>query len=157
ILLGLARCAGCGRTLKVVRRKRADGSDVPSYYCKDQATEQCLDRAFVHAKPLEEFVTEWFEDQLRHAPKLIDVVAAGRELAEAQTERERANEELAAYLLNTSASLPGYKPGLERRQADLEAAEERVHELSAHVTRLPSGGSLVEVWPRFETPGRRRV
>src|SRR5438876_269650 len=38
LLLGLARCAGCGRTLKVVRRPRADNTYVAAYYCKNAAS-----------------------------------------------------------------------------------------------------------------------
>src|SRR4029079_14581083 len=53
LLLGICRCAGCGRTLKLVRRRRADGTYVPSYYCKDVAAERCEGRAFVNADTLD--------------------------------------------------------------------------------------------------------
>src|SRR5262249_677816 len=53
LLLGMARCAGCGKTLKVVRRKQANGTFVVSYYCKDAASERCQDRAYVHADDLD--------------------------------------------------------------------------------------------------------
>jgi DNA invertase Pin-like site-specific DNA recombinase len=45
ILLGIARCAGCRHTLKVVRRPRADGSYAIAYFCKNAASEPCPDRA----------------------------------------------------------------------------------------------------------------
>lgn len=55
ILVGVARCAGCGHTLKVVTRTRADGSRLQSYFCKDSATAACNARAYVHAEALDAF------------------------------------------------------------------------------------------------------
>ena len=60
--LGLARCGGCGRTLKVVRRQRADGSYVAAYYCKNAATEPCPERAYVHRDDLDAFVAAVVRD-----------------------------------------------------------------------------------------------
>jgi site-specific DNA recombinase len=39
ILLGIAYCAGCGKTLKQVRRPRRDGTYAVAYYCKNAASE----------------------------------------------------------------------------------------------------------------------
>jgi DNA invertase Pin-like site-specific DNA recombinase len=89
LLLGLARCAGCGKTLKAIRRKRADGSYVTAYYCKDAASEPCADRAYVHADELDAYIGGWFTDALKTAPRMIDVVSAGRELEAAQGSRRR--------------------------------------------------------------------
>lgn len=70
ILIGLARCAGCGRTLRHVRRPRVDGTYAIAYYCKDAASQPCPERAFVHADRLDEFVADWFQAALRTTPRM---------------------------------------------------------------------------------------
>jgi DNA invertase Pin-like site-specific DNA recombinase len=98
LLRGLARCGGCGRTLKVIRRPRVDGSYVVSHYCKDAASESCPSRAYVHAEHLDAYIEAWFTEALRSVPRMIDVVSAGRELEEAQREQERLERDLEGYV-----------------------------------------------------------
>jgi site-specific DNA recombinase len=156
LLLGIARCAGCGHTLKVVRRKRADGSLVVSYFCKNTASEPCPDRAFVHADELDAFVDDWFTDALETAPRMIDVVAAGRELEQAQVEQAEAEEQLLAYVESADTlDKTLFQRGLSARQARLEQAREQVGHLSACLTRIPVGGTLSALWSGF-TPLERR-
>jgi site-specific DNA recombinase len=158
LLIGLARCGGCGRTLKVVRRPRADGSFVAAYFCKNAASEPCPSRAYVHADELDGFVAEWFEQALRTAPHVIDVVTAGRDLEQAQVEQAKAEGELYAYVETASALDPGlFQRGLDARQARADEARDRVRELSTRVTRLPSGGALVKLWGDFDQAERRDV
>ena len=83
LLLGVARCGGCGRSLKVVRRRRAGGSFVVSYFCKDASSEQCSARAYVHAEDLDGYVAAWFERVLAEEPRFVEAVEAARELEEA--------------------------------------------------------------------------
>lgn len=158
-LLGLARCTGCGKTLKVVRRPRVDGSYAVSYYCKNQATEACPERAFVHADDLESFVAEWFTAALRTTPRMIDVVAVARELEDAQAEHANAQSELVAYVEAASAlDAALFQRGLAKRQARLDAALALVRELSARVTSIPDGGgSLISLWGDFDAAERRDV
>jgi site-specific DNA recombinase len=158
LLLGIARCAGCRRTLKVVRRKRADGSFVVSYFCKNAASGPCLDRAFVHADELDAFVGDWFEQALESAPRMIDVVSAGRELERAQAEQSEAEAQLHGY--NESADTLDkalFQRGVSARMARVEEAREQVRHLSARLTRIPTGGALPQLWQRFETLERREV
>lgn len=158
LLQGLARCHGCGRTLKVVHRTRADGSRVSSYYCKDAAGERCPDRAFVHADDLDRFVADWFKEALRSAPRMVDVVAQARDLEDAQRDREKAHAELSAFVENASAlDRVLFQRGADARQERLEAAERRVRELSGRLTRLPSGGTLIDLWGGFTAAERREV
>jgi hypothetical protein len=157
LLLGLARCSGCGRTLKVVRRKRKSDY-VVSYYCKDAASERCPSRAFVGADDLDVFVGEWFTAALRNVPRMIDVVAAGRDLEEAQTELDRLKRDLSGYVVAADASDPVlFRSGLDARQGRVAEAEERVRHLSARLTPIPAGGSLSALWSGFDIPRRRTV
>jgi site-specific DNA recombinase len=158
LLRGLATCAGCGRTLKVVRRRRANGSHATSYYCKNAASEPCADRAFVHAEPLEQFVCEWFREALEQVPRLVDVVSAGRELDRAQAEQEQAEAELVAYVENASVRDPAvFQRGLTAREKRADAARERVRHLSARLVRIPTGGPLHRLWADFDAAERRDV
>jgi hypothetical protein len=158
LLIGLARCRGCGRTLKTVRRHRADGSVVVAYYCKDAASEPCPDRAYVHADDLDAFVAAWFEEALRKVPKMVDVVAAGRDLQEAQVERDRLRADLNAYIAEIVIDDPAlFQRGLDARQRRVRDAEDRVRHLSAHRSRLPVGGPLIKLWEDFSPIERRQV
>jgi site-specific DNA recombinase len=54
--VGLARCAGCGHTLKVV----TGYAGKLRLYCKDKATEPCPSRALVRVDELDPYVEQWF-------------------------------------------------------------------------------------------------
>ncbi len=70
LLLGIARCAGCGKTLKVLHRPpRRDGSWVAYYYCKDGMNGAVSERAYVHADDLEDCVEGWFVEALGDRPE----------------------------------------------------------------------------------------
>lgn len=158
LLLGIARCAGCGRTLKVVRRKRADGSYAVSYFCKNAASQPCPARAFVHSDALDAFVAEWFEVALETAPRMIDVVSAGRELEQAQAEQSEAEAQLSAYVENADALDKAlFQRGVSARQGRVAEAREQVGHLSARLTRIPAGGTLAALWGGFDAAERRDV
>jgi len=158
LLLGRARCAGCGKTLKVVRRPRADGSYVASYFCKNAASEPCQDRAYVHADDLDEFVSEWFASALETAPRMIDVVSAARDLEQAQAGQAKAEAELYAFVEIASTIDPAlFQRGLDAAQKRVDDARAQVRDLSARVTRLPVGGALVDLWAGFDVGDRRDV
>ena len=158
LLVGLARCAGCGRTLKVVRRRRADRSPVDAYYCKDAASEACPERAYVHAEALDELVATWFADALRRTPRMVDVVAAERKLEEAQEAHVAAERELHAFVEAASAlDASLFHRGVDARQARVDAAREAVRDLLGRVSRLPAGGVLSDLWDGFDAVERREV
>jgi DNA invertase Pin-like site-specific DNA recombinase len=158
LLIGLARCGGCGHTLKTVRAPRAHGRYVAAYFCKNAASEPCPSRAYVHADELDAFVAAWFEAALRHVPRMVDVVAAGRDLQAAQVELDRRRKELGAYVEAASAlDAVLFQRGLDARQGRVREAEERVRQLSASLTRLPAGGTLPALWADFDALERRSV
>ena len=158
LLVGLARCQGCGRTLKTVRRKRADGSYVVSYFCKDAASEPCPDRAYVHADELDAFAEEWFTEAIRTVPRMVDVVAVGVELDQAQQALAHAEEQLRRYVedivIEDAAVAQRGVDAHERRVAE---ARERVRHLAARLPRLPAGGPLWTLWENFGALERREV
>ena len=158
ILQGIARCAGCGRTLKVLHRRRADSSVVSSYFCKDAATEKCPDRAYVHCDALEDYVCGVFSLALRSTPRLVDVVAVGRELDAAQKSLEAAQAELDAFVEHSEAlKAEHFQKGYAARERRVAEGREEVRQLSARLPRLPVGGSLVDLWENFEPAERREV
>lgn len=155
LLIGLARCAGCGRTLKVVRKSRKHPNN---YYCKDAATERCPSRAFVPADELDHYVEEWFAGTLENVPRMIDVVAAGRDLETAQSDLALAESELIAYVEAATGIDPAlWRRGFDAHQGRVDEAHERVQQLSARLTRLPAGGSLSALWDTFTVAERREV
>jgi site-specific DNA recombinase len=157
LLVGLARCAGCGRTLKVTTRKNRRGEPLPdAYYCRDASKARCPARAFVHCDVLDEHVADWFEGQLATNPVMIDAVAATRELEQAQAEEAEAAADLDGYIEVTSARDPArFQKGLDTRERRLEEARARVREASTRVARLPEGGSLLALWRGFDAAERR--
>jgi len=158
LLQGVAHCAGCGHTLKVVHRKRADGSFVPAYFCKDAAAAACPERAFVRADDLDRYVEEWFTGALRSTPRLIDVVAATREREEAQAALAEAEAELYGYVEAASAlDAALFQRGVAARQVRVDEARQLLRDLTSRVTRLPAGGVLSEVWETFDRSERRDV
>lgn len=158
LLKGLARCGGCGRTLKVVTRRRADGSPVPAYYCKNAAADNCTGRAYVHCDELDAHIEEWFADALRSAPRMIDVVAAARDLEEAQVAQADAEAELYAFVESASSLHADlFQRGADARQKRVDDARDRVRELSSRMTAIPAGGSLINLWGTFSRDERREV
>jgi site-specific DNA recombinase len=157
LLQGIARCSGCGNTLKVVHRKKKDGP-VAAYYCKNQAKDPCADRAFVDAEPLDLFVEQWFEGALKTVPRVVDVVETNRELEEAQTEQAEAEAQLVAYVKNASA-LDGnlFQLGIESRQRRVDQAHELVASLASRAAKLPSGGKFIDLWDGFDRAQRHDV
>lgn len=158
LLQGLARCAGCGRTLKIVHRQRSDGTRVSSYFCKNTASEECLSRAYVHADELDGFVADWFARALETAPRMVDVVRAGRDLECAQTEQAAAEEQLYAYAESADAmDKTLFQRGLAARQRRVDDVRAQVAQLAARLSSIPAGGRLIALWERFEPAERREV
>jgi hypothetical protein len=87
---------------------------------------------------------------------MVDVVAAERELENALLGRDKAEAELKAFVMTASDLEPAlFKQGVDARQKRVDEAREKVQAASARTTRLPVGGSLVDLWGRF-TPTERR-
>jgi site-specific DNA recombinase len=158
VLLGIARCAGCERTLKVVRRPRADGSRVAAYFCKNAASEACSERAYVHADELDAYVSEWLERVFASEPRLVEAVEAAQELEEARVELETAENELRAFVTAASAlDAVLFQAGVDARQERADVARLAVATLTAQARALPIGGSVADVWQGLDPIERRTV
>jgi DNA invertase Pin-like site-specific DNA recombinase/ribosomal protein L34E len=158
VVQGIAVCAGCGHTLKVLNRRRTDGSRVFSYYCKNTATEPCADRAYVHCDVLDDYVSDFFAKALRSTPRMVDVVTVGLELDVAQAERAEAVEQLNAFIENADATKAElFQRGISARERRVEEAREKERHLAARLPRLPVGGSLIDLWEGFEPAERREI
>lgn len=159
LLVGLAVCASCGKTLKVTKRPGRNGKQQADvYYCRDSAKGRCEARAFVHCDALDEHVADWFERELATSRKLIDVREASRALEEAVAERDEAVAERDAYVTVASAlDAQLFQKGLDARQQRADEAERRVREATAHTARLPKGGGLLDLWRSCDAEERRLV
>jgi site-specific DNA recombinase len=158
VLLGLARCAGCGRTLKAPRRPRADGTFVQAYFCKNAASDPCPCRAYVHCDDLEAFVLGAFERELRTTPRALDALASTHDLEQAEAELEEEERDFHEFLkFAKGIEQNAFLAAVQARQERVDAARARVRELSARVTRLPASGTLAAHWDILSVEERRLV
>ncbi len=158
LLVGVARCAGCDRTLKVVRRGRVDGSYAVAYFCKDASSDPCPERAFVHADALDAYVAAWFETMLASEPRFVEAVEAAKDLDDARTALEAAEAELDAFVTAASAlDASLFQRGAAARQERVDLARQTVATLNVQARALPIGGSVADVWAGLESIDRRAV
>jgi len=78
-------------------------------------------------------------------------------LVAAQLKLESAQAELAAYVIHTPAASPGYKEGLDRRQAEVDEAQDAVATLRATQKVESVRVRLVDIWPELELDDRRKL
>lgn len=160
ILLGVARCAGCGRTLKIVTRKRADGTHVSSYYCKNAASVACSSRAYVHVGDLDDLVERLFVQALRHDRRFAEAIEAEADLADARRAVEDAEYELQAFVTNASAlDAKMFQAGIEARQSRLDMSRIALAETTARASRVGGlvGGNLSELWTSLDADEKRQI
>jgi DNA invertase Pin-like site-specific DNA recombinase len=158
-LLGLARCAGCGRTLKVVYRKRADGSRVVSYYCKGTSSGGCDARALAKAEALEAIVESTLRDAFESDRRIVEAIEAEADVEDAARLLANAEAELREFALRGSA-LDGdlFEEAIEERKGRVEIARLALAGARSRSSALPvSGGRIVEVWDTLDGEERRRI
>jgi DNA invertase Pin-like site-specific DNA recombinase len=83
---------GVGRRCGPSGAKPVTGRTFPHTSAPTVAGSPCPDRAWVRALELDEFVESWFMAALRTVPRMVDVVAAGRDLE--RPRRNRPGEKL---------------------------------------------------------------
>jgi site-specific DNA recombinase len=166
MLGGLARCAGCGHTLKITgNTDRKSGGRYPVYYCVGRyATGPCPARANVRASLLDQYV----ETQVLHALQaedglLAQAVAASEQIEAAAREVSEAEHELDLFVNNPKLlSLLGeqkFLEGVESRQRALDETRATLAEIrsqSALADEL-GDGDLLSAWPSLTTQERRRL
>jgi site-specific DNA recombinase len=166
MLGGLARCAGCGHTLKITgNTDRKSGGRYPVYYCVGRyATGPCPARANVRASLLDQYV----ETHVLHALQaedglLAQAVAASEQIEAAAREVSEAEHELDLFVNNPKLlSLLGeqkFIEGVEARQRALDETRATLAEIrsqSALADEL-GDGDLLSAWPSLRTQERRRL
>lgn len=166
MLGGLARCAGCGHTLKITgNTKRSTGERYPVYYCTGRyASGPCPARATVRASLLDEYVEQQVLAALSDEDGLL---AQAVEVSEAADEAARtvadAEHELDLFVNNpTLLTMLGEKKfveGVEVRQRALDEARVELAKLRSEsnlATEL-GDGDLLTAWPSLTIQERRQL
>jgi site-specific DNA recombinase len=166
MLGGLARCAGCGHTLKITgNTDRKSGGRYPVYYCVGRyATGACPARANVRASLLDQYVETQVLTALQAEDGLLaQAVAASEQIEAAARVVSESEHELDLFVNNPKLlSLLGeqkFIEGAEVRQRaldDARAALVDVRSQSALADEL-GDGDLITAWPSLTTQERRRL
>jgi DNA invertase Pin-like site-specific DNA recombinase len=166
MLGGLARCAGCGHTLKITgNTEKKSGQRYPIYYCVGRyATGLCPSRANVRASLLDQYVETQVLQALQAEDGLLaQAVAASEQIEAAAREVSEAEHELDLFVNNPKLlSLLGeqkFIEGVEARQRALDETRATLAEIrsqSALADEL-GDGDLLSAWPSLTTQERRRL
>lgn len=165
LLKGIARCAGCGHTLKISGSfdKKA-GRRLANYYCVGRyAKGHCPARASITAAKLDPYVEETVLAALRaEGGPLAQAVEASAQIEEAARRVAEAEHELDLYLSSELVSVIGqerFLQGLDVRQQRLEQARAELNQLrsqSALADDLTSG-DLLAAWPELTVQEKRQL
>jgi site-specific DNA recombinase len=165
LLGGIARCAGCGHTLKITgNTAKSTGERYPIYYCVGRyAKGNCPARATIRASYLDTYV----ENAVLAAVSaedgfLAEAVQATEKLTEAQRALEQTEHELASYLqidLITTVGQTAFLAGVEARQARVDEAQRLVETLRAEsaIADTLTSGDLLVAWPELTAPEKRTL
>ncbi len=166
MLGGLARCAGCGHTLKITgNTDRKSGQRYPIYYCVGRyAGGPCPARANARASLLDQYVEAEVLQALQAEDGLLaQAVAASEQIEAAARSVTEAEHELDLFVNNPKLlSLLGeqkFLEGAEVRQRALDEAREELTQArsqSALADEL-GDGDLLRAWPKLTIQERRRL
>jgi len=164
LLGGLARCAGCGHTLKVTGNGKP-GQRFAIYYCVGRyAKGMCPARASIRASYLDGFVEEHVLEALKAEDGLLAQAVESSEAIEGGARTvEEAEHELDLYVSNPKLlSILGeekFVQGVEARQQALDDARALLTGLRAQsvVTEELLSGDLVQCWPQLTIQEKRKL
>jgi site-specific DNA recombinase len=165
MLGGLARCAGCGHTLKIAGgRVRGTGGRYATYYCVGRyAKGSCPARSTIRASYLDSYVEQHVLAALTAGDGVVaQALEQTDEINQAQRQLETAEHELTLYLQTDLISTVGpdaFLAGVETRQTAVDQARAELEALRAQslvLDQLPSG-DLREAWPRLELQEKRTL
>lgn len=166
LLGGIARCAGCGHTLKITgNTDKKTGGRYPVYYCTGRyAAGPCPERATIRAAYLDTYV----EDQVLAALTAEDGLLAhaleqAHGIEEWVRQVEAAEHELDLFVTNpTLLTVLGEHKFLQGVEVRQHALDERRREL-AHLRQRSSlavefaDADLATAWPQLDTQEKRRL
>jgi DNA invertase Pin-like site-specific DNA recombinase len=163
---GLARCGGCGHTLKITgNTDRKSGARYPVYYCTGRyASGLCPARANARASLLDQYVeAQVFNALQAEGGLLAQAVAASEQIEAAARALSDAEHELDLFVNNPKLlSLlgePKFVEGVEVRQRALDEARAKLAEVrsqSALADEL-GDGDLLRAWPSLSVQEHRRL
>jgi DNA invertase Pin-like site-specific DNA recombinase len=166
MLGGLARCTGCGHTLKITgNTERKTGSRYPVYYCIGRyAKGLCEARASVRASVLDSFVEERVLAALAQEDGLLaQAIEASEQLEAAVRAVADAEHELDLFVNNPKLlSVLGeekFVEGAEVRQRVLDEARSTLAEVRTQSSLVDdlADGDLLAAWPALTVQERRRL
>jgi site-specific DNA recombinase len=166
MLGGLARCAGCGHTLKITgNTDKKSGARYPVYYCTGRyAKGPCPARASVRGSLLDAYVEEQVLAALGHAGGLLAQAVEASEQTEAAARAvAEAEHELDLFVNNPKLlSLVGeqkFLEGAEVRQLALDEARATLAEARSQSSLVEElgDGDLLAAWPTLTIQERRRL
>jgi site-specific DNA recombinase len=166
MLGGLARCAGCGHTLKITgNTSKKTGERYPVYYCTGRyAKGPCSARASVRASVLDVYVEERVLAALTQEGGLLaQAVEASDHIEAAARAVEEADHELDLFVTNPKLlSLLGeakFLEGVEVRQRALDEARVTLAEARSQSSLVDElgNGDLLAAWPALTIQERRRL
>jgi site-specific DNA recombinase len=166
MLGGLARCAGCGHTLKITgNTDKRSGERYPVYYCEGRyASGPCPARATSRASLVDDYVEQRVLKALRQEDGLLaQAVAASEQIEAAAREVAEAEHELDLFVSNPKLlSLLGesrFVEGVEVRQLALDEARRVFAQVRSHsaLAEELANGDLLAAWSTLTVPEKRRL
>jgi site-specific DNA recombinase len=166
MLGGLARCAGCGHTLKITgNTDKRSGERYPVYYCVGRyASGPCPARANARASLVDDYVEQRVLTALRQEEGLLaQAVAASEQIEAAAREVAEAEHELDLFVSNPKLlSLLGesrFVEGVEVRQLALDEAQRVFAQVRSHsaLAEELADGDLLAAWATLTVPEKRRL
>jgi site-specific DNA recombinase len=166
MLGGLARCAGCGHTLKITgSTDRRTGERFPIYYCTGRyATGLCTARASARAATLDAYVEKQVLQALEAEDGLLaQAVAASEAIDAAARAVAEAEHELDLFINNpkllTVLGEQKFLAGVETRQQALDQARQELAQLRQQSSLADelADGDLLAAWPTLNVQEKRRL
>lgn len=156
---GLARCAGCGHTLKVLP---PNWKGVPHYYCKGPyAAGGCPARCHVtDIAILDRYIERWFLAEIKDVAPVAQAEEASEKAAEALQALEAAQAELDAFLEHAAAlGNADYATAYEKKKAARDLAQLLYAEAQQEVKTFEAypSGDLLARWPTLTVEHRRQL
>jgi site-specific DNA recombinase len=157
LLAGIAHCAGCGHTLKIV----TGYGERLRYYCKGPyASGPCPARCLIRVDELDPYVEAWFLAAIKDNVRVASAERATRRAVEAQEAVEAATESLYAFVKLGDALRPElFTMGVRERETTLELAKLELAEATSEgrlYGDIPSG-DLLAAWPQLSIKRRRQL
>jgi hypothetical protein len=164
MLVGIARCAGCGHTLKISGSfDKQLARRVPNYYCIGRyAKGICPARASIRADKLDPYVQERVLAALRdEGGVLAQAVEASEQIEQAARAVAEAEHELELYLTSELLTVIGqerFLQGVDVRQQTLDNARAELAGLREQgvLAEELTSGDVVSAWPELVTQERRQ-